>query len=158
MMDAGQIQEKLRAAIGDGVAEFKAPAAGDAWIAVAAEALPAAARMLRDDPALAFDLLRIVTAVDFTDRFAVVYHLYSTRHNHEVTVRVDLPREAPKIASVTGVWPAADWHEREAYDLMGIVFEGHPALERILLPEDWAGHPLRKDYVAPAEYHGISNT
>ena len=75
-----------------------------------------------------------------------------------MTLRADLDRKDPRIASVMEIWPAAEWHERETYDLMGIVFEGHPeGLRRILLPDDWPGHPLRKDYVAPKEYNGMTN-
>jgi NADH:ubiquinone oxidoreductase subunit C len=70
---------------------------------------------------------------------------------------VDLDRENPRVASVAGLWPAAEWHERESFDMMGIVYESHPYLRRILLPEDWAGYPLRKDYVAPKEYNGLTN-
>lgn len=156
-MTAEQIHELLAKKLGDAVLPYQAPAAGDPWIGVKAEALPMAARLLRDEPALAFDLLRLVSGVDWKDRISSVYHLYSTRHNHEITIRVDLDREQPRVESVAAVWPAADWHERETFDLMGIVYEGHPGLTRILLPDDWPGHPLRKDYVAPTEYHGISN-
>ena len=156
-MTTEQIHERLVKQFGEAVLPYQAPAAGDPWIGLKAEALPQAAHFLRDDAALAFDLLRIVTGVDWKDRISAVYHLYSTRHNHEVTIRVDLDRADPRVESVTPVWPAADWHEREAFDMMGIVFEGHPNMTRILMPDDWEGHPLRKDYVAPTEYHGISN-
>jgi NADH-quinone oxidoreductase subunit C len=76
----------------------------------------------------------------------------------EFAVRVETDRKAPSIPSVSSVWPAADWHEREAYDLMGIDFAGHPDQRRILCPDDWEGHPLRKDYDFPLEYHGIPAT
>ena len=156
-MTAEQIHERLAKKLGEAVLPYQAPAAGDPFIIVKAEALPQAARVLRDDAELAFDLLRLVSGVDWKDRISAVYHLYSTRRNHEVTIRVDLNRENPRVESVTDVWPAADWLERETFDLMGIVFEGHPNPTRILLPDDWPGHPLRKDYVAPTEDHGISN-
>jgi NADH-quinone oxidoreductase subunit C len=114
-------------------------------------------RWLRDEPALAFDWLACITGLDYPaeGKLAAAYDLYSTVHNHRVAVKVYVEREKARLPSVADLWPAADWHEREAYDLMGIVFEGHPDLRRILLPEDWQGHPLRKDYAFPKEYHGI---
>ncbi len=106
------------------------------------------ALFLRDDPALKFDLLSDVSAVDhFPDhpRFAVNYHLYSLENNRELRLKVWLDGEQPQVSSVTGVWPGANWHEREVWDLMGIKFVGHPDPRRIFLPEDFLGHPLRKD-------------
>jgi len=118
------------------------------------------AETLHDDDQLAFDWVGCLSAVDYVadDRVAVVYDLYSTRHDHWFAVKVYMDRESPRIASVMDLWPAADWHEREAFDMMGIVFEGHKDLRRILLPEDWVGYPLRKDYAFPREYHGIPGT
>jgi NADH:ubiquinone oxidoreductase subunit C len=110
-----------------------------------------------DDPEMKFDYLRLISGVDWTDRLSSVYHLYSYTLGHGAVLRVDLDRTAPNVASVAGIWPTADWLERETYDLMGIVYEGHPGLTRIMLPDDWEGHPLRKDYVSPKEYHGIAN-
>ncbi len=86
----------------------------------------------------------------------VVYHLFSYRHRHAVVVKAAASRDAPTLPTVSTVWRAAIWQEREIFDLLGVVFTGHPDLRRILLPEDWVGHPLRKDYVEPTEYHGIS--
>lgn len=105
-------------------------------------------KALRDEPSLGFDYLRCISAVDWVDdgRIEVVYHLYSMAHGHCIVVKVSVPRDNPRLPSVSGIWAAADWFEREAYDLMGVVFEGHPNLRRILLPQDWEGHPLRKDY------------
>lgn len=122
------------------------------WLAIA--------RFLRDDPALAFDWLGCLTAVDYVadNQLCAVYDLYSMTHKHWFAVKVFVDRDQPVIPSVMDIWSAADWHEREAYDLMGIVFEGHTDLRRILLPEDWVGHPLRKDYQFPREYHGIPGT
>lgn len=112
---------------------------------------------LAREPDLAFDFLACISAVDYVadNQLAAVYELYSMRHRHWFAVKVYVDRDHPAIPSVADIWPAADWHEREAFDLMGIVFDGHPDLRRILLPEDWDGHPLRKDYVFPREYHGI---
>ena len=92
----------------------------------------------------------------------IVYHLFSMKHKHSLVLKVILPRwkegrpgELPEVPSVSGIWSTADWHEREVYDLNGVYFTGHPNLRRILCPEDWVGHPLRKDYEMPLEYHGI---
>jgi NADH-quinone oxidoreductase subunit C len=132
-------------------------------------------RVLRDDPALKFDVLNCITGVDYLETDAkkaakagfephleVVYHLSSFTHRHRFVVKVVLPRwkgntpgELPEVPSLTGLWETANWHERETYDLCGALFTGHPDLTRILLAEDWVGHPLRKDYEFPLEYHGI---
>ena len=116
----------------------------------AAEILPVC-RFLRNDPDLAYDLCLFVSAVDQLDlgqspRFVAVYQLSSLRHRRRLRLKAPLSGEPTSIDSVTPVWPAADWHERETFDLLGIRFSGHPELRRILLPHDWAGHPLRKDY------------
>jgi len=112
---------------------------------------------LRDDPELAFDFLQNLTAVDWVKRdvIQVVYHLFSYLHRHEICVRVEVPRGAPHVASVVSLWPTANWHEREQYDLLGVVFEGHPDLRRLLMPDDWVGHPMRKDFQEPKSYRGM---
>jgi len=147
----------------------------DPWIEVAAERIADIARYLRDEPKLRFDYLSCITGVDYlhTDpkkaakaewepHTEVVYHLFSTVHKHSLVLKVILPRwqnnregELPEVPSVAGVWSTADWHEREVYDLSGVRFLNHPNLRRILCPDDWVGHPLRKDYEMPLEYHGI---
>ena len=112
-------------------------------------------RFLRDDPDLAFDLLADVTAVDrlllpeASPRLEVVYHLYSIPHHRRLRLKVRVG-EDQAVPTVTGVWETANWHEREVYDLFGVRFEGHPDLRRILMPDDWEGHPLRKDYPVEA--------
>jgi len=115
------------------------------------------AQFLRHDTQLAFDWLGCLSAVDYIaqDKLCVVYDLRSTLHNYWFCVKVFTDRQQPSVASVMDLWPGANWHEREAYDMMGIDFPGHNDLRRILLPEDWVGYPLRKDYVFPREYHGI---
>jgi len=112
---------------------------------------------LRDDPELQFDFLQNLTAVDWAKRevMQVVYHLFSYAHRHEICVRVDLPRATPHVASVVSLWPTANWHEREQFDLLGVVFEGHPDLRRLLMPDDWVGHPMRKDFQEPKTYRGM---
>ena len=108
---------------------------------------------LRDEPTLKMDHLSDLTAVDFSaypgdtgPRFEVVYNMISTVFRHRIRLKVRVPEDDARIDSVSSVWNTADWHERETYDLMGVRFDGHPDLRRILLPEDWVGHPLRKEY------------
>lgn len=125
------------------------------------------AQFLRDDERLRFDWLRCITAVDHIEDklLTAVYDLHATQPGekpesnwtarNEIAIKVRVDRDNPNIPSVADVWPAADWHEREAYDLLGIVFDGHPDLRRILCCDDWDGHPLRKDYEYPLEFHGI---
>lgn len=108
---------------------------------------------LRDEPAIRMDHLADLTAVDYSaypgdsgPRFEVVYNMISTIYRHRIRLKVRVPEDDPRIDTVSSVWKTANWHERETYDLMGIIFTGHPDLRRILLPEDWVGHPLRKEY------------
>ena len=152
-----EIHARLRERFGDAIHEWQEPGAGDACILIAPQALHDVCAMLRDDSGLRFDFLRLISSVDRTECLSSVYHLYSYTHHHEAVIRVDLDRANPRVASVADLWPAAEWHERESFDMMGIVYEGHPYLRRILLPEDWAGYPLRKDYVTPKEYNGLTN-
>ena len=150
-------------------------AAIDPWIEVAPEHLVAVATYLRDEPDLRFAMLNCVSGVDYFEPDAkkaakndwqphleVVYHLSSIAHKTTLVLKVILPRwkgdkpgELPEVPSVSGVWSTANWHERETFDLVGVRFTGHPDMRRILCPEDWIGHPLRKDYEMPLEYHGI---
>ncbi|MBF0338191.1 MAG: NADH-quinone oxidoreductase subunit C [Nitrospirae bacterium] len=108
------------------------------------------ARYLHDAPQYSFDYLKDLCGVDYMDikvpRFEVVYHLYSVRHRHMLRLNVQVSENAPDIDSVVDIWTGANWHERECYDMYGIVFNNHPDLRRILMPEDWEGHPQRKDY------------
>ncbi len=96
-----------------------------------------------------FDYLADITAIDWTDRIEVVYQLTALAANVRIALRVDIDRNIPHMGSLTCVWKGAEFQEREVFDLMGVVFDGHPDLRRILLPEDWEGYPLRKDYVIP---------
>jgi NADH-quinone oxidoreductase subunit C len=122
---------------------------GELSVSVPREQLRRVADFLRSDPQLAFDFLSDVTATDHfpgEPRFAVVYHLLSLKHRHTLQLKTWTSGTNPVVETVTAVWPTANWHEREVFDLFGIRFEGHPDLTRILLPADWEGHPLRKDY------------
>lgn len=115
-------------------------------------------KRLKEDDEFSFNYLRCLSGVDAEDHFKVVYHLYSYRNDHEIVIKVRTGKEEPKIDSASDIWSVADWHEREAFDLFGIRFNNHPDLRRILLPEDWVGHPLRKDYKEPESYRGIPAT
>ena len=126
------------------VAEFR----GEITVLVPKEGIVEIARFLRDDPGTAFDMLTVVTGVHFLGRdydFEVLYHLYSVQKNHRLRLKVRL-RENDTVDSVTPVWPGANWPEREAYDLVGVRFHGHPDLRRIIMPEDYPDHPLRRDF------------
>lgn len=116
---------------------------------VPAERLLEICRFLREEASFDLDYCSFVSAVDRPEAgtIEVVYHLFSMTAHHELLLKVRTPREAPRVPSVTGIWSGANWHERETYDLFGVVFEGHPDLRRIMMTEDWTGHPLRKDYV-----------
>jgi NADH-quinone oxidoreductase subunit C len=113
-------------------------------------------KSLRDEKG--FDCLSCLSGVDAADHFEVVYHLFSYRTKEDLVLKVSLGRENPSLPSVSSVWPSADWMERETHELFGIVFEGHPDLSNLLLPEDWVGHPMRKDYKEQEQYHGIGTT
>ena len=118
-------------------------------IYVAREAIRQAAALLKDDSACPFNYLSDITCVDWhpsEPRFEVVYHLLSITHKERVRLKVRLSAENPALDSLTSVWPGANYFEREVFDLFGIRFNGHPYLRRILMPETWEGHPLRKDY------------
>ena len=112
---------------------------------------------LRDDPACLFDSLQCITGVDLGEEsdLEVRYNLHSMTHRHAVEIRISCPRNKAKVPSVESIWRIGDWFERETYDMYGIEFEGHRDLTRILLPEDWEGWPLRKDYEVQETYHGI---
>ncbi len=122
---------------------------GDRTAIIDRGSLVATCEWLRDDPQNQFDMLMDVTAVDYLGRrprFEVVYHLYSIEKNHRARIKVALEEDDVKVASVVSVWSGANWLEREAWDLYGIQFDGHPELKRIYLYEEFEGHPLRKDY------------
>lgn len=145
----------------------------DPWIEVAAGRIADVAAYLHDDPELALDGLNDLCGSDWLEtdpkkktpcepHVEVVYHLYSYTHKYFCKLKVKVPRwrdgepgRLPQVPSVAHIWGIADWHEREAYDLVGIEFLNHPNLRRILCPEDWEGYALRKDYEFPLEYHGV---
>ncbi|PYZ92506.1 nitroreductase family protein [Salipaludibacillus keqinensis] len=115
----------------------------------------ATAKLLHDEESLQFDFLSCVTGVDYEEHMEVIYNLYSTKLDHYLYLKVKTPREEPVIMSADQVWKAADYMERETYDLLGIDFPGHWRLKRILLEDDWEGHPLRKDYITDKKALGL---
>jgi len=156
-----EIKLKLVSRFGDSVILKEEVTGLQAALFVHVEDLIPVCSFLRDTEGLYFDFLSNITAVDYEDHFTIVYHLSSLPYQHTVVLKVELEGnrsldELPEIPSVTSVWRTADWHEREAFDLMGIYFSGHPDLRRILLPDDWEGYPLRKDYQEAEKYHGIN--
>jgi len=152
-MDGQAILARLRGRFGDRVLETH-DHHGDHTAVLAREALVPALQFCRDEPDLRFDLLADLTAVDYLKfpgredgpRFEVVYHLYSVPHNHRVRLKARVEQDGAVVPTATGLWPIANWLEREVWDMFGIRFEGHADLRRLLLYEEFQGHPLRKDY------------
>ena len=144
--------EEIRRRLGDAVSHESV--CGEDVLTVSAEGMPAALRMLREE--FGFVLLADLFGMDYTSpperRFAVVYQLVNLVERRRLRLKAFLPESAPGIESAAGIWKAADWLEREAFDMFGIHFQNHPGLKRILLPEGYEGHPLRKDY--PMQGHG----
>jgi NADH-quinone oxidoreductase subunit C len=152
-MDGQAILRRLRSTFGSGIAETH-DHRGDHTAVVERSAIPDVLRVCRDDADLGFDVLMDLTAVDylkypdreFGPRFEVVYHLYSLSHNHRVRLKVRVEEDDARVPSATGLWPIANWFEREVWDMFGIRFDDHPDLRRLLMYEEFHGHPLRKDY------------
>lgn len=147
--------EPLVAAIADEFPELHVHMRQDDWpeVNVPPQRATQFFSFIKTDARLAFDYLSDLTAVDYEDEgFQVVYHfialgLQAENAQRKLAVKIDVPRDAPVVDSVVSLWPTANFHEREVWDMMGVVFDGHPDLRRILMREDWVGHPLRKDYV-----------
>jgi NADH-quinone oxidoreductase subunit C len=157
-MTTHEIHERLKARFGDAIGPLSEPKM-DAHCTVTREAIVEVCRFLKAEPGLEFDFLEDETAVDWPKRnvIEVVYHLLSYKLRHAFKLKVEADRAAPSVPTVEGVWKTANWFEREIYDLFGVDFPGHPDLRRIMLPDDWVGHPLRKDYQEAGGWHGISN-
>jgi NADH-quinone oxidoreductase subunit C len=151
-----EIHDMLKGPFGEAILESKLDGVLDPWITVAPEKVRDIARFLRDDERTHFDSLMLLTGMDYTKgRLGVVYHLHSMKWNHKIVLKVEVPADQPHVQSVEAVWKTANWHEREAFDMYGVVFDGHPDLRRILMPDDWEGFPLRKDYQVPEFYNGM---
>jgi NADH-quinone oxidoreductase subunit C len=145
-MDPEQVEQIIRNQFPDAV-EQSGEAFGVPVFYVKKDMIVDFCKFLKENPSLQMDYLMSLTAVDWPDRFDVVYHLNSLVNKHYVTLKVKVEKNNPVIPSVTSIWKAANWQEREVYDMFGIKFEGHPDLRRILLDENWEGFPLRKDYI-----------
>lgn len=157
-MDNQTVEQRVRAAFPEAVLHAH-EYVGDLSLQIAPDALLMVAQFLRDDPDLRYTFLDNLCGVDYygrDPRFEVVYHLLSIEHYHRLCLKVAVPEENPTVPSVTGLWITANYQEREAYDMFGIIFEGHPSLERILMPDDWEGHPQRKD--VPLGYEEVAFT
>jgi NADH-quinone oxidoreductase subunit C len=152
-MDGTAIVARLREHLGNrvlGTHDYR----GDHTAVISREGIAAALAFCRNETALGFDMLVDVTAVDYLrfpgredgPRFEVVYHLYSVANNHRIRLKVPLEQDDAVIPTASGLWPIANWLEREVWDMFGIRFDGHPDLRRLLLYEEFEGHPLRKDY------------
>jgi NADH-quinone oxidoreductase subunit C len=154
-LEAQAIFDTLKGKFGGAVVALQTEGFSPAFVLVDCGNIKEIGRFLKEEPSLAFDSLMSLSGVDYKEGFAVAYHLFSMKHRHAIGLKAMVPRENPSLPTVDDVWPAANFQEREAFDLFGIVFEGSRDLRRILLPEDWEGNPLRKDYKYPDFYHGI---
>ncbi|MEP6526811.1 MAG: NADH-quinone oxidoreductase subunit C [Nocardioidaceae bacterium] len=161
-----EVADRLESTLGEGfgsVVEKVVVDRGELTFFVRRQDLVDVVRQLRDDPGLRFEFCSGVSGVHYPQdsgrELHAVYHLLSMTHNRRIRLEVTAPDEDPHIPSVVSIYPTCDWHERETYDFFGIIFDGHPALTRIEMPDDWPGHPQRKDYPLggiPVEYKGAT--
>ena len=155
-MEAQEIYKLLKNSLETGIGEIKTDIPAEPFIFIDAKKINAIGFFLRDEESLQFDYLMCLSGVDYDkDNLAVAYHLYSMVHKHKINLKVIVPKTNPDVPTVYDVWATAEWHEREAFDLLGLNFTGHPDLRRILLSDDWEGYPLRKDYKVPEFYNGM---
>jgi NADH-quinone oxidoreductase subunit C len=155
-MTPKEIFDHLKSKFGEAVIEFKDDKPVDSYIIVSADKIDEISYYLRDFEDFQFDSLSCLSGIDYGDgKLGVTYHLFSYAKRHKVVLKVIVPADIPDVKTVSEVWQTANWHEREAYDMIGIKFEGHKDLRRILLEEDWEGHPLRKDFQVPEFFHGM---
>ena len=148
--------ELLRTTFGDKIGEVHTDNP-DAYVYVDKSVLVEVCKQLKSGDNFSFDYLMSISGVDTEEELFLAYHLFSYKNRNEFVMRVKVPYDDVDVPSISSIWAAANWHEREQFDLFGFQFGGHPDLRRILLPEDWDGHPLRKDYEYPEEYHGIDH-
>ena len=157
-MNPEEIYQILFDKFGETILDYDTELAGDSCIQIAPEAIAVVCQYLAETDALKFDSLMCLSGVDLDvkeEELFVVYHLYAMQQRHSVVLKTSVPKNDAHLPTVSHIWKTADWHEREAYDLYGILFEGHTDLRRILLPDDWEGYPLRKDYQEPDFYRGM---
>ncbi len=160
-MTSEEIVEKVKASLPDTIQDTALPQ-GDAVIFVAPENLQEVAGFLKDDPSLKFDYLTDVCGVDYLNderepRFEAVYLLYSIDHQHSIRVRVGIEEESPSVPTISEIWKGALYPEQELFDMFGIHIEGHPKNERLIMPKEWSGYPLRKDYPLTTETVAFSH-
>jgi NADH-quinone oxidoreductase subunit C len=160
-MTGEEIVENVKAGLPDSLMDTALPQ-GDAVIFVAPENLQRVAAFLKDEPSLKFDYLSDVCGVDYLleerePRFESVYLLYSIDHQHSIRVRVGIEEENPSVPTVSEIWKGALYPEQELFDMFGIHIEGHPKMERLIMPKEWVGHPLRKDYPLTTETVAFSH-
>lgn len=157
MKTAEELYRILTDKFGEEVFELKQDQPVGPWIIVKAEKIRDVAKFLRDEPGLRFDSLMCLSGVHYPkeNTLGVTYHLFSTSEKHKLTLKAQMPEDDAHLPTVEQVWKTADWHEREAYDMFGIRFDGHPDHRRILCPDDWEGYPLRKDYRVQEVYRGM---
>lgn len=158
MKNGDELFEYLNKHYGEDLLSIEGGEIGEKWITIPTEKLKEVAKFMRDDDSLMLDVLMCLSGVHYPDseELGVTYHTYSTLYKHKLTFKVRVPVKNPAVPSLESIWKTADWHEREAYDMFGIIFENHPNLTRILCPEDWEGYPLRKDYIQQEFYQGIT--
>lgn len=158
-MDISEIYSNLESVFEEENIELKTDIPVEPFLIITPNKINAISLFLRDEERMQFDFLSSLSGVDYDEEnLAVVYHLYSFVHKHKLMIKVIVPKSQPNVKTVSNVWATADWHEREAYDLFGIIFDDHPDLRRILLPDDWEGYPLRKDYKVQEFYKGMKVT
>ncbi|MCF7824006.1 MAG: NADH-quinone oxidoreductase subunit C [Candidatus Marinimicrobia bacterium] len=157
MVTEQEIYSGLRGKFGEKVLEFMEEGTLNPTAVIKADSVAEICLFLKNNESLQFDSLMNLAAhdPDGESELSVIYHLYSTNLNHYFTLKTHVSRENGVVESVANIYRTADWHEREAYDLFGIKFNDHPDLKRILLEEDWEGHPLKKDYVTAEFYRGM---
>ena len=154
-MTPQEMHDNLKAKFGDAIVEAKLEAP-QPWIRISGDRMAAICSFLRDEAAFQFDYLMCVSGIDTNDgKLGVVYHLFSMAHKQKIVLKASCVKDHPHVQSVSAVWGTANWHEREAFDMYGIVFDGHPDLRRILCPDDYPGYPLRKDFKVPEFYNGM---
>ncbi len=152
-MTPQEIYDRMKEAFDDRVLDLTENV--DPFIRVRADAIAEIGQFLRDDDAMRFESLMCLSGVDYPEHLTLVYHLFSTSRRHTITLKAEVGRDDPRVPTVEGIWRVANWHERETYDMFGVVFDGHSDLRRILCPDDWEGWPLRKDYQVQEYYRGI---
>ena len=157
-MNPEEIYNILSNKFGESVIGYDSELAGDPTIQIAPTAIAEVCQYLAETDTLKFDSLMCLSGVDMgvkEENLSIVYHLYGMQHRHSVVLKTSVPKTDAHLPTVSHIWKTADWHEREAYDLYGILFEEHTDLRRILMPDDWEGYPLRKDYQEPDFYRGM---